>query len=174
MVGGVKSLLDARRGGIAEQLAELRALRGKNQDVVEHMMERIRDEKELFERGLQRYTALRTVFTQQTNELFDVIGLEALRANASRTRKAIEAVPFTRGVRGAMNDFFGSIRGDFEHAARTSAEIHDMMQAMYTRFATEQDSSASCRRRSRCSSTRRRSTASSARTTSTSTRCGTW
>jgi hypothetical protein len=139
MVGGVKSLLDARRGGIAEQLAELRALRGKNQDVVEHMMDRIRDEKDLFERGMQRYTALRTVFTQHTNELFDVIGLEALRANASRTRKAIEASPFTRGVRGAMGDFFGSIRGDFEHAARTSAEIHDMMQAMYTRFAMEQN-----------------------------------
>jgi DNA repair exonuclease SbcCD ATPase subunit len=139
MVGGVKSLLDARRGGIAEQLAELRALRGKNQDVVEHMMERIRDEKDLFERGMQRYTALRTVFTQHTNELFDVIGLEALRANASRTRKAIEASPFTRGVRSAMGDFFGSIRGDFEHAARTSAEIHDMMQAMYTRFAMEQN-----------------------------------
>jgi hypothetical protein len=139
MVGGVKSLLDARRGGIAEQLAELRALRGKNQDVVEHMMERIRDEKDLFERGMQRYTALRTVFTQHTNELFDVIGLEALRANASRTRKAIEASPFTRGVRGAMGDFFGSIRGDFEHAARTSAEIHEMMQAMYTRFAMEQN-----------------------------------
>jgi hypothetical protein len=139
MVGGVKSLLDARRSGIAEQLAELRALRGKNQDVVEHMMERIRDEKDLFERGMQRYTALRTVFTQHTNELFDVIGLEALRANASRTRKAIEASPFTRGVRGAMGDFFGSIRGDFEHAARTSAEIHDMMQAMYARFAMEQN-----------------------------------
>jgi hypothetical protein len=46
------------------------------------MMERVRDEKELFERGLQRFTALRTVFTQQTNSLFDVIGLEALRANA--------------------------------------------------------------------------------------------
>jgi hypothetical protein len=139
MVAGVKSLLEARRGGIAEQLGELRALRGKNQDVVEHMMERIRDEKDIFERGMQRYTALRTVFTQQTNELFDVIGLAALRANATRTRKAIEASPFTRGVRGAMGDFFNSIRGDFEHAAHKSAEIHDMMQAMYTRFAKEQN-----------------------------------
>ena len=45
-------------------------------------MERVRQEKELFERGLQRFTALRTVFSQQTNQLFDVIGLDALRANA--------------------------------------------------------------------------------------------
>ena len=96
---GVRALLDARQASIAEQLAELRALRGKNQDVVEHMMDRVREEKELFERGLQRFTALRTVFTQQTNALFDVIGLEALRANAGRTRRGIERSPFTKGVR---------------------------------------------------------------------------
>lgn len=138
LAAGVRSLLDARQRGIAEQLTELRALRGKNQDVIEHMMERVREEKEIFERGLQRYTALRTVFTQQTNQLFDVIGLDALRDNAGRTRRSIESSPFTKGVRGAMNDFFSTIRRDFEEAARRSAEIHDMMQAMYTRFAAEQ------------------------------------
>jgi hypothetical protein len=138
LAAGVRALLDARQNGIAEQLAELRALRGKNQDVVEHMMERVRQEKELFERGLQRFTALRTVFSQQTNQLFDVIGLDALRNNAGRTRRHIEESPFTKGVRTAMSDFFATIRRDFEDGARRSAEIHDMMQAMYTRFAKEQ------------------------------------
>jgi len=137
LAAGVKSILDARASGIAEQLAELGALRGKNQDVVEHMMDRVREEKELFERGLQRFTALRTVFTEQTNRLLDYVGLDALRTNAGRTRRHIEDSPFTRGVRGAMNDFFATIRGDFEHAARQSSEIHDMMQAMYARFAKE-------------------------------------
>jgi Dynamin family len=135
---GVRALLDARQSGIAEQLTELRALRGKNQDVVEHMMDRVRQEKELFERGLQRFTALRTVFSQQTNQLFDVIGLDALRDNAARTRRHIEGSPFTKGVRGAMSEFFASIRQGFEDAGRRSSEIHDMMQAMYARFAKEQ------------------------------------
>ena len=138
LAAGVHALLDARSSGIAEQLTELRALRGKNQDVVEHMMDRVRQEKELFERGQQRFAALRTVFTQQTNALFDVIGLDALRTNARRTRRHIEGSPFTKGVRGAMNEFFSTIRHDFADAARRSAEIHDMMQAMYTRFAKEQ------------------------------------
>ena len=91
----------------------------------------------LRERGLQRFTALRTVFTQQTNVLFDIIGLEALRTNAGRTRRGIERSPFTKGVRAAMADFFTSIRRDFGTAADRSAEIHEMMQAMYTRFAAE-------------------------------------
>jgi len=122
---------------VMEQLNELTALRGKNLDVVEHMMERIREEKDLFERGLARYTALRNVFTQQTNELFDVIGLTALRANASRTRDRMEKSQFTKGVRESMNDFFSQIKSDFERAAQQSVEIHDMMRAMYVRFANE-------------------------------------
>jgi hypothetical protein len=133
----VRSILDARSAGIQEQLAELRGLRGKNQDVVEHMMERIKQEKDLFERGMQRYTALRTVFTQQTNALYESIGLETLREAAGGTRKRIEDSPFTKGVRTAMSDFFATIRDNIEQSAQKTLEIHDMMQAMYTRFAKE-------------------------------------
>ncbi len=125
----MRAILDARTGGIGEQLAELRALRGKNQDVVGHMMERVREEKELFERGLARYTALRNVFTQQTNDLFDHIGLETLRANAGKTRRQIEDSPFTRGVRtrddrllppdpGRLRVGRAAVGGDPRHDAR--------------------------------------------------------
>jgi hypothetical protein len=137
LAASVRAILDARLAGVTEQLAELTALRGKNQDVVGHMMERVRSEKEVFERGLARFTALRNVFTQQTNDLFDHIGLAALRANAGRTRRHIEDSPFTRGVRNAMNEFFRGIHGDFAAAARQATEIHEMMRAMYARFAKE-------------------------------------
>jgi len=133
----VRSILDARTAGIQEQLAELRGLRGKNQDVVEHMMERIKQEKESFERGMQRYTALRTVFTQQTTALYESIGLETLRETAGGTRRRIEDSPFTKGVRSAMSDFFATIRGNIEKSAQKTLEIHDMMEAMYRRFAKE-------------------------------------
>jgi hypothetical protein len=133
----VRTLLEARRQGVAEQLAELGTLRGKNQDVIEHIMARVHGEKENFERGLQRFAALRSVFTQETNGLLGLIGLDALRANAARTRQAIEASTFTPGMRSAMNEFFATIRRDFESAARKSSEVHDMMQAMYLRFSSE-------------------------------------
>ncbi len=137
LAASTRTILDSRIAGIHEQLGELRGLRGKNQDVVEHMMERIQQEKELFERGMQRYTALRTVFTQQTNALYECIGLEKLRATAGETRKRIEASPFTKGVRSAMNDFFAQIHGGLEQSGRQTSEIHDMMLAMYVRFASE-------------------------------------
>jgi len=137
LTASVQSILDARGAGLTEQLAELVALRGKNQDVVEHMMSRVREEKELFERGLARYTALRNVFTLQTNQLFDVIGLESLRGTAARTRERMEKNWFTKGVREAMSEFFLRVRRDFETVGRQSGEIHEMMRAMYARFAKE-------------------------------------
>jgi hypothetical protein len=137
LTSSIRSILDSRAASIGEQLTELIALRGKNQDVVEHMMARVKEEKELFERGLARYTALRTVFTQHTNDLFDVIGLSALRQNAARTRQRIEDSPFTKGLREAMGEFFARLRGDFDQAGRQAAEIHDLMRAMYVRFAHE-------------------------------------
>ena len=137
MAAGTRAILESRIAGIREQLAELQALRGKNQDVVEHMMERIQQKKSLFERGMQRYTALRTVFTQQTNNLYESIGLETLRGAASETRERIERSPFTKGVRLAMGEFFGRIYSSFERGARQTAETHEMMQAMYQRFASE-------------------------------------
>ncbi len=137
LAASMRTILDSRIVGIREQLAELRGLRGKNQDVVEHMMERIQQEKDLFERGMQRYTALRTIFTQHTNTLYESIGLETLRGTAAQTRRRIEASPFTKGVRSAMNDFFASIYESLEKSGHQTAEIHDMMQAMYARFAKE-------------------------------------
>jgi len=137
LAASMRTILDSRIVGIREQLAELRGLRGKNQDVVEHMMQRIQQEKDLFERGMQRYTALRTIFTQHTNLLYESIGLETLRATAGQTRKRIEASPFTKGVRSAMNDFFASIYESLDKSGHQTAEIHEMMQAMYARFAKE-------------------------------------
>ncbi len=137
VIAGVRTILRQRAASIDEQLAEMRALRGKNQDVVQHMMDRVREEKELFERGLARYTALRNVFTEHTTKLLDYIGLEALKLNAGRTRRSIEGSLFTKGVRGALNDFFTNIRQDLDRASQQAGEIQEMMRAMYARFARE-------------------------------------
>ncbi|HTI47409.1 MAG TPA: dynamin family protein [Casimicrobiaceae bacterium] len=137
LAAGVRAILEARGAGLADQLAELTALRGKNLDVVEHMMARVREEKDLFERGLARYTALRNVYTQKTNQLFDVIGMDSLRRTVRGTRERMQKSQFTKGVRDAMGDFFARIRKDFEEVGRQSGEIHDMMRAMYVRFAKE-------------------------------------
>src|SRR5206468_11452871 len=74
---------------------------------------------------------------QHTNQLFDVISLESLRATAGKTRQRMQQSKLTKGVRDAMGDFFSRVRRDFEEVGRQSGEIHEMMRAMYVRFARE-------------------------------------
>jgi hypothetical protein len=74
--------------GIEEQLGELKGLQGKNQDVVEHIMSKISGDKETFERGLQQFQALRSMYSQQSIKLFAQIGMDVLRNEVRDAREA--------------------------------------------------------------------------------------
>jgi hypothetical protein len=130
-------LLEARLHGLTEQLEELRGLRGKNEDVVEHMMNKVKIDKENFEKGLQRFQALRSVFSQQTNNLFTYLGMEALKAEVVKTREAMVNSNFTKGIRSAMDAFFTTLKAKLVQSDVQIAEIKDMMDAMYKKFAEE-------------------------------------
>lgn len=137
LVARTLTLLQTRRRGIVEQLAELSDLRGKNQSVIEYMMRKVRSEKEEFEKGLQRYYAVRSVFSQLTNNLYSHLGMDALREETRRTREIMLEAAFTKNLRDAMKSFFRHVRLNLEKSAGEIAEITKMMDAMYERFSTE-------------------------------------
>jgi hypothetical protein len=134
---GVRGLLEARLKNVDEQLEELKALRGKNEDVVEHMMARVKQDKEDFEKGLQRFQALRSVFSQQTNVLFSYLGMDALKAQVKDTRSAMVNSKFTKGIRDAMNSFFLTVNGNIVKSSEQIDEIKTMMEAMYKKFSAD-------------------------------------
>jgi len=137
IVAATRALLESRRRGVAEQLAELSELRGKNQSVIAYMMRKVRSEKDEFERGLQRYYAVRSVFSQLTNNLYAHLGMDALRDETRRTREAMLEARFTKTLREAMSGFFTRVRKDLRASASEVEEITRMMEAMYARFSTE-------------------------------------
>lgn len=137
LVARTLTLLQTRRRGVVEQLAELNELRGKNQNVIEYMMRKVKSEKDEFERGLQRYYAVRSVFSQLTNNLYSHLGMDALREQTRRTRERMLEAAFTKNLREAMRDFFRHVRLNLEKSAAEIAEITRMMDAMYERFSTE-------------------------------------
>jgi hypothetical protein len=130
-------ILESRNKSITEQLDELKGLRGKNEDVVEHMMNKIKVDKENFEKGLQRYQALRSIFSQQTNQLFGLLGMDSLRGQVRSTRDEMMAANFTKGIQTAMNTFFITIKDRLTKSDRQVDEIKHMMDAMYEKFSEE-------------------------------------
>ncbi|HYG31477.1 MAG TPA: dynamin family protein [Methylophilaceae bacterium] len=130
-------ILEARLQGLTEQLGELRGLRGKNEDVVEHMMNKVKVDKENFEKGLQRFQALRSVFSQQTNQLFTLLGMETLKSQVTNTRETMIAANFTKSIRGAMDAFFADLKDRMVKSDAQIEEIKKMMDAMYEKFSKE-------------------------------------
>ncbi len=137
MEESIRSILDARLSGVREQLDELLGLRGKNEDVIEHMMSKVKKDKEDFEKGLQRFQALRSVFSQQTNILFTHLGMDALKTEVKNTRIAMAEARFTKGMRDAMSQFFRDANENIAQSAKQIEEIKGMMGAMYKKFNEE-------------------------------------
>jgi hypothetical protein len=137
LLAGTRAILEARLAGVLEQLSDLQGLRGRNLDVVEEMMRKVRLEKEAFERGLARFQATRGVFSQLTNELFTHLGMDALAEESKRALRAMSRARLTPRLRAAMQGYFDGVRERLERASGVVAEIHRMMDAMYRKFSLE-------------------------------------
>ncbi|MFN3593556.1 MAG: dynamin family protein [Thiobacillaceae bacterium] len=137
LLSTTEALLRARERNVEEQLTELKGLQGKNQDVVEHIMQKIAQDKEAFERGLQQFQALRSVFSQQSIKLFAHIGRDVLKKEVRTVREAMETSRFTTGIRSAMNNFFIRVDEHLDQAMAQVEEINRMMEAMYAKLNAE-------------------------------------
>ncbi|MDP2880517.1 MAG: dynamin family protein [Azonexus sp.] len=133
----VRGLLDSRLLGLREQLTELTELRGKNKGVVEYMMGKVRAEKDEFESGLQRYYAVRSVFSTLTNNLFSHLGLDVLRQLTHETRETMLDAAFSKTLSDAMAGFFAGSRSALDKSNKEISEILSMMEAVYKKFAIE-------------------------------------
>ncbi|MBW8459346.1 MAG: dynamin family protein [Thiobacillus sp.] len=130
-------LLETRLATIQDQVDELQGLRGKNRDVIQHMMIKANEDKQQFERGLEQFNALRNVFASQVETLRRRLGMQALRSEVRQTRQAMEKSRFSVGLREAMGSFFREIDGNLKASAAIAQEIRSMMTAMYQKFSDE-------------------------------------
>ena len=130
-------LLETRLATIQDQVEELGNLRGKNRNVIEHMMVQANADKEQFERGLQQFNALRNVFASQVEALRRHLGMQTIRDEVKKTRAAMEKSRFSAGLRESMAAFFGLLNGNLDASTEIVREIRAMMTAMYQKFSDE-------------------------------------
>ncbi len=132
-----RNLLESRVSELKEQKNELSELRGKNKGVVEYMMSKVRHEKEEFESGLQRYYAVRSVFSRLTNNLFAHLGLDSLRWLSTSTREAMLNATFSKNLSEAMTQFITTARENLRRSEGEVSEILAMLEAIYKKFSVE-------------------------------------
>lgn len=138
VVGTQQATIGARIRDIVEQLQELKSLRGKNQGVIAHMMRRVEVEKKEFDGSLFKLQGTRAVFARLSTELYTTLGMDIVHKEIAAVREAMAASRFvTTGIRGPVKHFFDQARANLDISNRKIAEISEMMEMMYRKFAAE-------------------------------------
>jgi len=133
----LRAILAQRLKGVYEHMEELSGLNGRNQEVIEHMMHKVRADKEVFEQSLQRFQATRSVFAQQTHVLYGNLNLKTLDTLILETRKNMTESLTTVRLKECMEHFFRRAYETMEAAARQAQEIKLMMEGVYRKFHEE-------------------------------------
>ena len=126
-----------RLGDVSQHISELQRLSSKNMEVVEDMMQKVRDDKEQLERNLQRFQATRAIFARQTGKLYESLSLPKLELLIAETKKNMAISLTTGGLRTAMMRFFTEVTKSLDQASRQSMEIQDLMEGVYRKFQEE-------------------------------------
>lgn len=137
MTATIRALLASRARSVVEQLVELKSLRGKNRNIIAHMMQRVDLEKKEFDETLLKLQGMRSVFARLSSEVFAHLGMDVLKTDIRATREAMDKSMFSTGLRQAVKQFFARLHGNLASSDEKVAEIAEMMAVMYRKFSTE-------------------------------------
>ncbi len=137
IIKSMRLIIMQRLKGVYEHMEELASLNGKNQDVIDHMMEKVKIDKEAFEKSLMRFQATRSIFSQQTNVLYTHLNLKNLDRLIAETRKDMETSMTTAGLKTCMANFFKQSQTTLDEVAKQAQEIKDLMDGVYKKFQDE-------------------------------------
>ena len=129
--------LNIRRRDLAEQMLELKGLRGKNTSVIRHMRARIEQEQGDFDVSGARIHAVRSVHLKLLRELFALLGTSTLKREMAELTDALRQPGIKLGVRKAYATTFERLREVLRQAQTTSGEIQSMLTGTFRQLNAE-------------------------------------
>ena len=129
--------LNIRRRDLAEQMIELKGLRGKNTTVIKHMRTRIEQEKTEFDVSGTTIHAVRSVHLKLLREVFTLLGSSTLKTEMGELAKALRQPGIKLGVKKAYTGTFDRLQAGLREAQATSADIQLMLAATFRQLNAE-------------------------------------
>ena len=126
-----------RRRDLAEQMIELRGLRGKNASVIQHMRARIEQEQAEFDGSGAKIYAVRSVHLKLLREVFHLLSTPRLRAELTELTHALKQPGIKLGVKKAYGQTFSRLREGLQKSQILSGEIQAMLTASFRQLNAE-------------------------------------
>jgi len=137
IVETARAVSDQRVKDVEDHVSELKKLNTRNMEVIEDMMDKVRADKEHLEKNLQRFQATRSVFSSQTNKLYEQLSLQRINRLVAETKKDMSISLTTGGLRTSMLKFFSQVDEILNTASKQSKEIQELMEGVYKKFQEE-------------------------------------
>ncbi len=129
--------IQIRRRDLAEQMMELKGLRGKNTSVIRQMRARIEQEQREFDVSGARVHAVRSVHLKLLREVLELLGTPALKQEMSELTAKLRQPGIKLGARKAYAHTFDRLRATLRQAAGSSAEIQSMLTGTFRQLNAE-------------------------------------
>lgn len=129
--------LNIRHRDLAEQILELKGLRGKNASVIRHMRSRIEQEQREFDISGARIHAVRSVHLKLLREVFDLLGTAAMKEQMAQLTDGLRQKGIKLGVRRAYAQTFERLREGLRKAQGISDEIQSMLTGTFRQLNAE-------------------------------------
>jgi hypothetical protein len=137
IIKAMRTVIVQRVNGVQDHINELAGLNSKNVEVIEDMMQKVKEDKEHLEKNLQRFYATRSIFSQQTNMLYTHLNMNNLSSLIAETKKDMSVSLTTNGLRSSMVKFFARARKAMEEVGTQAKEIRELMEGVYRKFQDE-------------------------------------
>ena len=130
-------VIHIRRRDLAEQMIELRGLRGKNDSVIKHMRSRIEQEQVEFNASGAKIQAVRSIHLKLLREVFHLLGTPTLKTELAELTHALKQPGIKLGVKKAYGQTFARLREGLQKAQATSADIQRMLGGSFKQLNAE-------------------------------------
>lgn len=130
-------VLHIRQRDLADQMAELKGLHGKNASVIKHMRQRVAQEQLEFDQGGARIHALRSVHHKLLQEIFNLLGAKVLKAEMAQLTEQLLQKGLKLGVKKVYGETFERLRSNLRHVQTMGADIQTMLATMFKQLNTE-------------------------------------
>jgi len=131
-----RRLGDSRRQ-LAEQMMELRGIRGKSSAKVRLMLKRVEEETAEFELCTTKLQALRVVHSRMLKDTLIGLSSDRLREEVAQMQAEMTASLLNLGAKKAFIGLCTRLRGLFDSAQARASEIREMMGASFAKLNAE-------------------------------------
>jgi len=128
---------DTRLQTTAKELENLRALRGKNADVIQHLMKKSREEQSTYLRNVEGFQSSRRVLQSAAKTMLDALSLDSFDKLINKTRKDMTGAWTTHGLKSSMQVFFDGARETMDQVAHQAEQTRTLIRATYRKFHEE-------------------------------------